>query len=336
MRLWARSILVLMLAAPAGLAQTDADVVRARKLYSQGVTQEAAGDWAGALATFEDVARLKLTPQVRFHIARCKEHLGRLNEALGGYRMAEYEASGGGAKEHELELEAKKAREDLEARIPKLKIVRGKDADSIKIELDGVALGDAQVGQEIAVDPGPHVITGIVASGKRFKKEVRVSERGSTELTLDVPADLAPNEPVSTEPHPAPTSSTSGGTEPMPPEPERPVAHGGSAAPWIVGGLGVASLVAGAIFYKLRADAAHDLDNQCLGRTCPDTLRSTQSRGETYNALSGVGFALGVAGIGAATLMFLGQSSSSPAEPSAASSFRIDHRGLGVRVGGRF
>jgi hypothetical protein len=334
MRLFARTLLVLALAASAAPAQSDADLVRARKLYSQGVTQEAASDWAGALATFEEVSRIKLTPQVRFHIARCKERIGRLNEALGGYRMAEYEANGAGDKERELLTEVKKAREELEARIPKLKIVRGKDADALKIELDGVVLGDTQVGQEIALDPGPHVVTGVVAPGKRFKKEVRLAERDRIEVVLDVPEELRSAE----APAPPVVDSGKPPSEPMdaPPADQAPPpkTHSASAAPWIVGGLGVASLAASAVFFGMRKNAEQQLSDQCIGRTCPDTLRDTQSRGETYAALSGVTLAVGIAGVGAATLMLLGRSSSP--EPSATASIQLGHRGLGVHLGGHF
>jgi hypothetical protein len=334
MRFLARIILLSLLGATPALAQTDAELAKARKLYSQGLTQEAAGDWADALGSFEDVARIKLTPQVRFHVARCKQRLGRLNEALGGYRMAEYEA-GNEAHGGELVNEVKKARTELEARIPKLTIVRGKDAEALKIELDGVVLGETQIGHEISVDPGPHVVTGIVAPGKRFKKEVRLAERDKQQVVLDVPEDLVAPPPAPTaapEPSSAPTSTEPAPEHEEPPASPQPTSHG--AGPYIVGGLGLASLAASGVFYALRKNAENELDNQCLGRTCPDTLRDTQSRGETYAALTGVTFAVGLAGVGAATLMLLG-SSSKPGTPAAAS-VSLHTQGLGLRLGARF
>ena len=183
-------VAVALLICPVARADGDAELIRARKLYAQGLTQEAAGDWAGALATFEDVARIRATPQVRFHLARCKEHLGRFNEALGGYRIAEYEAEQAASKEPTLLDEVRKARVALEGRIPKLTIARGKGAEAIRIELDGVALGDTQIGQPIALDPGPHVVTGIVERGKTFKKTLNVAEGDAVRVELDVPDEL--------------------------------------------------------------------------------------------------------------------------------------------------
>lgn len=325
-----------LLVSSSALCQTDAELVKARKLYSQGLTQEAAGDWAGALATFEDVARIKATAQVRFHLARCKEHLGRYNEALGGYRMAEYEVEQAGAKEKALVDEIRKAREGLEAKIPRVTIVRGKNAEAIKIELDGVILGDTQLGQPITLDPGPHTVVGVVAADKRFKRALNVAEGDTVRVVLDVPDDLvtaeAPPPEKSEEPKPKEASKTHEPEEHSPTAPSP--SPSASPTPWIIGGLGVASLAASAVFYALRSKAEDELDQGCLGRTCPDTLESTQKRGETYAALSGVTFGLGVVGVGASALMLLGRSRT-PA-PATSGFLTVSPRGAGLGYAGRF
>ncbi|HEX3595535.1 MAG TPA: hypothetical protein VHU80_10545, partial [Polyangiaceae bacterium] len=141
--------------ARAAQAQTQDELERARQQFRQGLSLEAAGDWTSALAKFQEVGKVKLTPQVRFHAARCNEQLGRLNEALGEYRLAEYEAQQQGLKEA---AEITQARQGLESRVPKLVIRRGENAEAARIELDGVELGEAQIGQPVAVDPGPHTV----------------------------------------------------------------------------------------------------------------------------------------------------------------------------------
>jgi hypothetical protein len=309
--------LVLALCCQAASGQSDQDLARARELYNQGVTQEAAGDWAGALATFQNVAKLKMTPQVRFHIARCKEKLGRLNEALGGYRLAEHEATALGDKGAELLEEVQRAREDLEQRVPKLVIVRGEGAEAARIELDGVALGEAQIGSEISVDPGPHVVTGTLPGGRRFSRTIEVEERKTQELELDAPPDTAPaTEPDGIAREPDGVSSSS------------EVEPSGSALPWIVGGIGLAGLAASAVFYKLKGDAEDELEQGCLGKTCPDTLEDTQSRGESYATLSGIALGVGVVGVGTAVVLLL--TGQSPATQEAKRGFSI-----GVRPGAR-
>lgn len=320
---------VAVLSATSGAwGQTEAELVRARKLYSQGLTQEAAGDWTGALGSFEDVARIKVTPQVRFHIARSKEHLGRLNEALGGYRLAEYEAAQGGAKEQEIVDEARKAREALEARIPKLTIERGKGADAIKIELDGVALGDAQIGKEMTVDPGPHVIVGVMSPGKSFQKKVNVSEGDAVKVTLDAPEEpsVAPS-PEPAKPTPEPT--------PLPDQPAPPPAeHTSYAVPIVLGGVGLAAIAVSFFSYQKASDAKKELDAGCIGRKCPDTLRDTQSRGETYTAVGGISLGLGVASLVAGAVVALGSKSST--EPKPAAALHVDPRTRSLSFSGSF
>lgn len=327
--LLAAAVIYLAAAAP---AQSEDDLVRARQLFNQGLTQEAASDWAGALATFQEVAKIKMTPQVRFHIARSKEHLGRLNEALGGYRLAEYEASKLGDKAAELLGEVQRAREELEKRVPKLVIQRGQGAQAAKVELDGVVLGEAQIGSEISIDPGPHVVAGILPGGKRFTQTVELKEGQTERLTLDAPDDLgtaAPGTAASEPPAAAGQSATLDASSVRP---------SGSALPWIIGGVGVASLAASAVFYTLKNDAEDELDSGCLGRTCPDTLQDTQSKGETYATLTGVTLGVGVVGVGVAAVLLL--SGRSPANARTESGLSLDvrtgPRGASVELGGRF
>lgn len=326
-------VLLSLALASAASAQPEADLVRARKLYSQGLTQEAAGDWAGALASFEDVARIKATPQVRFHLARCKEHLGRFNEALGGYRISEYEAEKAGPKEQALVEEVRKAREALEEKIPKVTIVRGKGAEAIKIELDGVVLGDTQIGQPITLDPGPHVLTGIQAQGKSFKKTLNIAEGDAIRVVLDAPEESvepAPAPQRSDAPAPKATPAPEAPVKDTPPAPSTP-----SAAPWVVGGLGVASLALSAVFYSMRVKAEDDLKSNCIGSVCPESMEETERNGKTYAALTGVTFGLGIVGVGAGALMLMTRSRPTPAAPPAAT-LRVHERGASLSFGGRF
>ncbi len=287
-------------ASPPAFAQSRHELAKARAAYRQGVSLEAAGDWAGALAKFEQVAQVKRTPQVQFHIARCKENLGRLNEALGDYRMAEYQAKQKKAKElHQIT----KAREALEARIPKLIITLGAGAESAEVSLDGVQLGEAKLGNQVSVDPGSHHIVVTLSNNKQFNKDVTVKEGETKNVELVPPADLL-QKPSPETPSPAE----------LPPEEKptkKPEKHA-SAAPWIIGGVGVASLAASGVFYALRASAKSDLQSGCHGNICPESLKSTGDKGKLYSTLSPVMLGVGVVGVGVAVIMLATGGSSSP------------------------
>lgn len=312
---------------PGAQAQTKAELAKARQLYSQGLTQEAAGDWTGALATFQQVSRIKLTPQVRFHIARSKEKLGRLNEALGGYRLAEYEAEKAGDTAKGILDQIQSARVALEKRIPKLVIERGKGADAIKIELDGVVVGQAQVGHPVNVDPGPHEVVGALPGGDTFKKTVSAEEGKTGKVVLDVPDNLLAKAAAAPKSQPGsalpPEAPDEGPVHDQPPAEKSK----SSVAPWIIGGVGVASLAASGVFYLLRNNAKKKLDDGCIGSKCPITLQSTQDAGQRYATLTGVALGVGAAGVGIAAVWLIAGSSSSKSGGDSAG------QGVSVRVG---
>ncbi len=77
---WALVLLAMLSGAAAPLSTASVargdDTARARTLFQDGLQLEAANNFAGALAKFQEVAQVKRTPQVVFHIALCQEKLG--------------------------------------------------------------------------------------------------------------------------------------------------------------------------------------------------------------------------------------------------------------------
>lgn len=265
---------------------SEQEIAKAREQFRQGVQLEAAGDWAGALAKFEAVARVKMTPQVRFHIARCQHNLGKLLEALGGYRLAAHEASQdpNGA---ETVAEARKGIEEVEAMIPKLVIERGVGAEAADVTLDGVALGDSSIGKEVPVNPGTHTIEFTLPGGKSDQRIVRVKE-GDTK-TIKLTADLAdtPDEPAGPQ----------GDEKTVEPEPR--------VLPWVAVGVGGASLLTSGVFYLMRSSTISDHDDQCVDNVCPRSLEDTGDKGKTYNTVGNITLGIGVLGLGVGTIMLL-------------------------------
>jgi hypothetical protein len=310
-------------AAPPLVAQTAQELARARTLYKQGLSLEAAGDWAGALAKFDEVARVRLTPQVRFHIGRCKENLGRLTEALGDYRLAEYEAQQQNAKELD---EISNARETLEARIPKLVITRGAGAESATIEVDGVDVGESQLGKEVSVDPGPHRIVAKLSGGRQFEQTVNVQEGETMNVELVAPEgfgkpqDAGPrdDDPPVIEPPPAVVVDS----------------KGPNALPFIIGGIGVIGLGAAGYFALQRKSAEDDLAAVCRpDGVCPRSSQGLQDDGERYAMLTNVGLGVGIVGIGVATVLLITGSGASSAPKETVTQRGFQNVKLGVSTG---
>jgi hypothetical protein len=225
---------------------------------------EVASNWAQALAKFERVAEVRFTPQVRFHIARCKEHLGRLTEALGDYRISEYEAERDGLTELG---EIARARADLEARLPRLTIVRGAGADRATVDLDGVEIGQASIGTELGLDPGHHQVTAKSPGRVPFEHQFVAVEGERHEVRVELGSPLsAPADPMPESRH-HPDEAEAAALDPVPDALATP-RRDTDFTPWILSGVAVVSAGAGVFFVVRRADAIGEQRRYCTGGVC--------------------------------------------------------------------
>ena len=296
-------------------AQSEEAVAKAREQFRVGVQLEAAGDWAGALAQFEAVARVRMTPAVRFHIARCQHNLGSLLEALGGYRLAAHEAAQD-PKSAETLSEAEAGIAEVEAKIPKLVIELGAGAEAATVTLDGVALGDASIGKEVPVNPGAHTIRYTLPDGKTEQRVVRLQEGDSKKVTLSgAVADAA---------DPVPEDKT----------PDKVSQGDSSVLPWVAIGVGGASLLTSGVFYMMRSSTIKDHDDQCVDNVCPSSLEDTGSKGKTYGTVGNITLGVGLIGLGVGTVMLLMDDGQSGAGVEASTSKSRPGRNLTVMVGG--
>ncbi len=146
-----------------------------------------------------------MTAQVSFNIAECEERLGKLVQALGNYRLAVSQA-GEDKNLQKLLREAGSRVENIESRIPKLTIMRGKGSEAAQVQLDGTEIGQSRFGSPMTVDPGAHVIIAKVEGKEYLHENVSLSEKESKTFTvkLDVPkpklekpiAEQTPVEPL--------------------------------------------------------------------------------------------------------------------------------------------
>jgi hypothetical protein len=106
--------------------------------------------------------------------------------------------------------------------------------------------------------------------------------------------------------------------------------------PWIIGGVGVASLAASGVFFALRQSSISKLESACpTHKNCPPSLESTANSGKTYSTLSMVTLVVGVVGVGAgATLLIMGDGSGK--SPEAALAFGAPEANAGASVLGKF
>jgi hypothetical protein len=296
---------------------TPNELKKARSQFQRGIELEQASNWSEALQQFREVGAVRMTPQVRFHIAYCEEGLGRLVTALGGYELAQNEADQVGP---DFKAEVENAVTSLRARIPKLFIERGAGADAAAVQLDGVDLGASSDGVEVPLDPGPHAVTATAPGYINFNATVELKEREVTRVTLDL------------EPEPTPPPDQQGQKVVVIKE-QAPVNR---TIPYVVGGVGVAALVGTGVFFALRQATQAELNRDCpVHSQCPESNKPTYNRLKTYNVLTIVTGVVGVACVGTAAALILTEKKKAPAQagllvtpsaPNALAGVSLDYR----------
>jgi hypothetical protein len=279
------------------MAQDPAELKKARAQFQQATELEQAGNWTAALQAFREVGQVRMTPQVRFHIAVCEENLGRLVAALGGYELALADADKVGA---DFKSEVEDNVTKLRARIPKLVIERGAGANAAAIELDGIAVGDSSVGVEVPLDPGPHAVTAKAPNRKPFDSSVTLKEEETTHLEVkleELPQDLV-----------------RGGGAVLTEKPPSKV------VPFVIGGVGVASLIGSGVLFGLRQKTLSELEHACGadGKHCPPSEQSRYDDLKFYHYGAEVTLGVGIVALGTAgALLFFQRKKKEPASQTS-------------------
>ena len=289
-RAWAALLGALWLMQPhAALAQAK-DPAAAEALFRQGRALSDAGDIAGACAKFRESDRLDPAVGTTFNIADCEERLGHLARA---WTLFDEVAQRLPPTDKRRDV-AKKRAAALEPRLPKLNVRLSANAGlGVRVVRDGVELGSASLGTALPVDPGEHVVV-VSAAGREDRSfKVIVSEREIRALEVE------PGRPVLTVP--AEQSARAGAADARPLEPARSPTLG-----YVVGGVGVAGLIVGAVAGILVMQKKSVVDEHCdASKQCDDEGLEATSRGKTWGVITTVGLVTGAVGVGAGTYLLL-------------------------------
>jgi len=298
--------LALLLAASIALAPltihaetVTADVAAARKKFDRALELEKAGDFKGALAILREVAAVKASSQVHFHLGVCLEKLGRLVEAREEYLASKTDAEvKEGADFAVMTQKANDRVADLDARIPKIAITVPEDVINAKVSVDNAPPISLLVTPVISVDPGTHKLV-ITASGKRaFSRTVLVKER---DPVFNMNVELTPED---TEEPVAPV------TMPVAPPPPRVVGEPKSSPyPYVFGGVGIVALGVAGVMYALRSSTIHEMDDACgtARDRCPRSIEDTESRGRTYTTTGNILLGIGAAAVATGVILYLAE-----------------------------
>ena len=309
---------------PAAAAPDKEELSKARARFQQATELEQAGNWAAALQQFREVGQVRMTPQVRYHIALCEEKLGKLVAALGGFELALSEAESLGP---DFRKEVEDKTNAMRERIPKLVIERGEGAEAATIELDGIALGASSIGIEVPLDPGPHQISARTSGYDVYTETIEVPEKETKRVSVTL-NKLAEDSSANTN---------TGNTGPV--APAGPVQHPSRVLPYAIGIGGGVLLVSSGVFFLMRQSQINTLNELCPNKSnCPvlsaddhAKFNSSQSNLNTYDALMKITVIGGIAAIGVAVGLIVLEPK--PPKPAAAGLF-INPAAPGANVGG--
>jgi hypothetical protein len=208
---FAATLLVLLLAPRAALAQSDFDRATARVLAQEGHEALDHNDYATAADRFGRAAALVHAPTLLLGLAQVQYGLGRWVSALETYNRIVREGLPAKASPPFVAAleQAQKERDALSRRIPTVTIEAPGPA-SVKVTIDGVDVPSAALGVKRPIDPGEHVIRAAAEGFLPSETKRTIGEGAAERVTLELKpsAEPAPGAPL---PPPQPAVPPSAG-----------------------------------------------------------------------------------------------------------------------------
>lgn len=274
---------------PAGASQGEpsrAELEKAKALFGEGLKFEREGNWKEALERFRAVGAIKMTANVRFHIALSLENLGELPDALTQFEAALKQANEEVATQvvNAIPSHLDKLRADL----GRITIKAAEPTPGLKVEIDGKPV---ELDTVVGVAPGKHRITAKAPGAEASTVDLEIAKGTERTITVELP-----KVPEKQDEPPPPAAGgqdeDSGGLEPL------------QTIGIVSGSVGTLAGIGGVVTYVLRERALDDFRAQCAEpfTVCPASSKPDYDRAKTLNTarivLSAVGGAAGAIGVG--------------------------------------
>ncbi len=268
----------------------------AEALFEQGRQALAAGDLETACAKLRASEQLDPAAGTRANLADCEERRGHIATAWAMYRSTLDKLPPGDTRVDIVRQRIAK----LEARLPKLvlKLATGAAPETTVREGDA-KLGDAATyGVPLPLDPGVHHLT--VAATGRVPHSIDATLTEGETTTVTVEPGMPVTTPVSSSPPPIPRRRDDAETKPL------PATNTPSSGPWVVGGVGAAALVVGAVTGAIVLQKKGIVDAHCTNGpppTCRDqTGMDAASAVRTLGPVTTASLVVGAAGLATGAL----------------------------------
>lgn len=296
-----------------------ADVASARKLGFEGITLAERGNCAAAVDKLARAEKLYHAPTTLGRLGECQVQLGKVVEGTENLGRTAREELPANAPQAFVSARAR-ARKALAAAMPRLahaKIsVKAPPDANVTVTIDNATLPSANVGEDRALDPGPHLAEASAPGYVKASVPFTLREGGSEAVTLTLTVD--PNARVATAPPP-----TSPETKP-PAVVEPRVVEGAPnrTAAYVVLGVGVVGVGLGSVFGLSALSQKNDLAKACPNNSCTTKQQSDLDAAKRAGTISTVAFGVGAAALVVGGVLFFTapRSQTTAAAPAKASS----------------
>ncbi len=260
------------------------------KLFADATALMEKENYAEALPKLETAQKLDPGIGTQFNLAVCYEKLGRLGSAWRNYTAVVQLAHVSGKKAREDAAKEKLAA--LAPRAPKLAIrAQPQDKADVIVRVDGVILAKEDL-TGYPVDPGEHRIEASASSKKPWALAIPTPPDGTTK-DIEIPLlEVVKGETkVVTVTH--------------------ETTNGRRTLGFVLGGVGVAGIAAGAVTGILLLGAKSTADDHCKPRCVTADGRPDQegidavNRGNTLIPINAIAFGVGVVGLAAGAYFIL-------------------------------
>lgn len=315
---------VMLSAATGAHAQPKAvsDADRAETLFREALALEDAHKFKEACKKFEESQNLDPATGTLMNLARCHERNEQYVLAYEEYRKVAEDARRD-AQGERASL-AKERANELESKIGKLEFNPGAAPRLSTVSVDNKLWHREALERPITVDKGAHRVIFIYDNNTQKDTSVTVEAGMIAKVVIPTPHEPdAPKTVVVALPPPSPKDGS----------------DGVSTAGWIVGGVGVAGVAAGAVFGLMAIGKKSDVDKGCdANRMCstPESLGAVESA-KSSATLSTIGFIAGGTLIAAGAALVLWPRDDKP-QPGRRGNARLQlsPAGTGMVLGGTF
>src|SRR5450432_325102 len=292
--------IVLLCAASALADPSAADRATARSLAGEGYAALQTKDYSTAADRFSRADALVHAPTLMIDWARSLVGLGKFVEAQERYEQIIRE--GVDAKSPK---SWQKALNDADVELSALKprlawvTISVSGSNEARVTIDGAPVPPAAIGVRRAINPGDRALRVVAKGYLAQKKTLQLAEGSDTVADFTLEPDPDQQAAASSELDAAPVA-----TQSAPPK-RSPIPM------YVAFGVGGAGLVLGGVTGALALGKHGSLSKACNSSSqCPSTESDTLSSYHTLGTISGIGFAVGLAGVGAvAALWFLNRNS---------------------------